>query len=218
MLTGNRFRVFFIFFAWSGFAQDIHPAVSQNDFIADFRVNLAVPERQLRKIPFDTLALYVELWIDEKGHVYDGQAIDDVYGFSALIKKSLANLPTFEVPGHGSPFRYGFKLEYPNPYFDDGDILEPYYPVRGGVKRLYDDFANQMDKYFRLENIGDFTLVYFVEADGTVKDFVYEEPVSKALHNYTKRFFKNVSAFEPAYKNGLPIRHKMTFTFSIIDN
>lgn len=218
MLADNWLRIFIILFTGNLFAQGIHPAISENDFIEDFKVNFAVTEKQLRKIPFDTISVNIELWIDEKGNVYDGQVLDDIYDFSALIKKGIGNLPVFQVPEQGSPFHYSFKLEYPNPYFGDGGVLEPYYPLKGGVKKLYDDFAVQMDKYFRLENIGDFTLVYFVEVDGTVKDFVYEEPVSKALTNYTKRFFKKISAFEPAYKNGIPVRHKMTFTFSIIDN
>jgi len=218
MLTGSRLWIFFVLVIWKGGAQNIRPAVSENDFVADLRSNLAVSEKQLRKIPSDTLSVNIELQIDEAGNVYDGQVLDDVYGFDPLIKRALGNLPVFEVPPQGAPFRYSFKMQYPNPYFRDGGILEPSYPLKGGVKRLYDDFAGQMDKYFRLENIGDFTLVYFVDKDGVVRDFIYEEPVSKALNNYTKRFFKKIATFEPAYKEGVPIRYKMSFTFTIIDN
>lgn len=194
------------------------PRMHESDFIEDFKSNLAVSERELRKVPAASFVLDIRFHIDEKGYVYKSEVQNDIYGFSKIVGKSLNNLPVFEISGTGAPYHYDVKFEYLNPYFGDEVLLDPRYPVKGGVKTLHDEFANQMDEYFRLENIGDFTLVYFIEEDGTVKDFVYEEPVSKALKNYTRRFFRKITKFEPAYLHGLPVRHKMIFTFSIIDN
>lgn len=211
--------IFFILFSIRGIAQNnALPGISESDFVADFKSNLAVSERELRKVPAVSFVLDIRFHIDEKGSVYKSEVRNDIYGLSKIVEKSLNNLPVFEVSGTGAPYHYDVKFEYLNPYFGDDILLDPRYPGKGGIKKLHDEFAEDINAHLRIENIGDFTLVYFIEEDGTVKDFVYEEPVSKALKNYTRRFFRKINKFEPAYLHGLPVRHKMIFTFSIIDN
>lgn len=206
--------------SWSVFSQSTKalPTISEQDFIQDFGHNLLAFESDLRKVPADTLLLSVHLLIDAKGKVFDGFVENDVYQWTPIVKKSLYNLPKFQLPDVDSKeYFYAFDLKYPNPFYNDGLILEPKYPEKGGVEKLFNRFADEMDVYFRLENIGKFTLVYYVETDGSVKDFVYEQNASKALKNYTKRFFKHIEKFEPAYQFQKPLRHKMSYTFTIVD-
>ena len=195
----------------------IVPLIPEKDFIQDFKNNLPVSESDLRKIPVDTLLLQVRLTIDSNGKAIDGIVENDEFNWTSFVKRNLANVSKFKVPASENASEYRFEIKYPNPYLNDETILEPKYPVKGGVNKLKDRFADEMDVYFRLENVGTFTLVYFVETDGRVKDFVYEENASKALVNYTKRFFKRIEKFEPAYQFGNPIRHKMFLTFTIVE-
>jgi len=191
------------------------PPFESIEYVHQVISNLNLPEDKVDQLPNENLDINLSFFVSNEGKVNNVRIKNDTYELSSYFENAMKNLPNWtsgKINGENKSSREQLSISVKLKADEETKALP-----KIGLKKFNHHFMSKLIK--DVESLDGQDLIYrvtfIVEEDGSLTNIKIIDSNSPSYHSEIVRVIKSMPKWNPARKNGIPVRSIFSMPVSI---